>query len=282
MVDATIERGSTKVTLPLVDGQSGTPVVGTDIGKPNINIQRTGSLDPRSVDQSSGLEQYTLLGQLTGTNAYSDANTLADLIKSNSNGTELVLNIGMSEFDTDISVAPAAGQDESLALAYQPGRSQWVDVDLKLTRIDETLGGSDQSASTPTASGTGPIQISDNRRTVDLTDDIVVQRSVGRPNSPINQQPDRYPKHTDKHKTAYDAFELAYQITGDVPTEVGKIREMFGTRLRNSSLTLDFNGLFNLGSFNVVPEGSDGLRHIRPTGEQGTTLIPTINLRRVV
>lgn len=282
MATATLSRGNNSISIPLV-APGGNPLVSIDHGKPNLEIQPNGELDPRHMDNYSGLESYTILGRFTSSSAYQKAIDLADLIKSNSNGNELLLNVDMPEFDTDIKVAPAAGQEEALSIAYNPGQRDNVEVDLGLTRISETRSGHDQPASTPTATGSGPIQLTDGRTTVDLTAGITVERAVGRPKSVVRKHPsNQFPYHIDKHKMAYDSFELSFDVVQNTTTTVNKLAGMFNSKLRRNSLTLDFNGLYGLGAFNVVPQGSGALRHSRISGEQGTSLVPTVRLRRVI
>lgn len=282
MVNATLSRGSTSVDLPLV-ATGGNPLVAVDHGRPNLEVQTSGALDPRHSDFWSGTEQYTLLVRFTSSNAYNDAITLADLIKSNSNGTPLELSIPLPEFKNTIEVAPAAGQDESVSIVYNPGRRDWVEVDVALTRVSATFGGGDQPANTPKANGNGPITLSDGSNTVALERDITVSRGVGRPKSEIRRTSSaKYPRYTDKHKAAYDGFELSLEFGDNTTTKVTNIRDMFNQSLKRDSLTLDFNGLYNMGAFNVVPDGSNALRTVRSSGEEGTVLLPTINLRRVL
>lgn len=280
MANATIERNGTSVTLPLVDDQAGTPVAVRSVGKPNLEIQDTGTQQPRHIDQWSGNLQYTLLGRLTSSTAYDDAITLADLIKENGNGTPLTLNVNMSEFDSDISVVPAAGQEQALQLVYPPGTRNEVQIDLGLTRISNSQG-YDQGASTPTATGSGPIQLSDGSTTVDLTADIEVTRNVGRPKSTVRRSPSQYPWHVDAHKSSFDNFELSFQFVDNAISKVNDIASLFDQALGRSSLELRFNGIFGLGTFSVVPDGSEGIRLVRPSGETGTNVIPAVNLRRV-
>lgn len=283
MAEATISRNGTSVTLPLLADGAGTALVARDIGKPNLSVQSTGSINPRFLDFWSGNEQFTLTGRFWDSNAYSDAISLADLIKENSNGTPLTLDINISDYDSDMTVAPAVGSDAALSLSYSPGRRNDVDVQLSLVRISELRGGTDQPASTPTASGTGPIQLTDGSTPVDLVDGVTVTRNVGRPQSVIRRSPvSVYPFYIEKPKTAYDAFELAFDITSNTVSTVNDIADLFSQRLGRSPLTLDFNGLYGMGEFNVVPDGSQALRHNRESGFQGVASIPTVNLRRVL
>lgn len=282
MVDVTLKRGGTSVTIPVLDNASGTPLISKDIGKPHQNIRDSGVLNPIHDDFWSGLEQYTILGQLTSSSAYTDAITLADLIRSNSDGTPLDLDIPLNDFDDTIKVAPAAGQEQSVTIAYQPGRRDWVDIDLALTRIDPgSVQGYTQNASTPTTSGTGPIQITDGSTTVDLTEGVQVDRSCGRPNSTIRRNQGSFPRFIDNHKAATDVFEIQLEFTSNAVSNINDIVSVFSQQLGRDSLTLDFQGEFGLGAFNVVPDGSRALRHTRPSGEQATNLVPTVALRRV-
>lgn len=282
MVSAEISRGNTSVELPLL-AEGGTPLVARDIGKPNMNVYKNGVLDVRHSDQNSGLMTYTLLGRFHGSSAYSDAITLADLIKTNGNGTPLKVDIGLSEFDSNVMVAPAATQEEALQLNYPPGRRRTVEVDLGLTRISSTQGGSDQQANTPTDTGSGPITISKGSTNIEFVNDITVSRSLGRPQSEIKKTPSAdFPKHFEKSKSAYDAFDLSFQFNSDTVTKINRLADMFSESLGRRPLTLDFNGLFGMGSFPVVPSGSGALRHVRESGKKETMLVPQVSLRRVL
>ena len=284
MATATLERGGTTVSLELIE-TGGTPVASVDLGKPNLNIQPNGALDPRHIDQFANTESYTLLGRFEGNTAYDDAIALCDLIKSNVAGDETLLNVDMPEFDTDIPVAPAAGQEESVSLNYPPGQKDMVEVDLGLTRYGQLQGSytiPEQQANTPTATGTGPIQLSDGTTTVSMSRDISVSRSVGRPNSTIRTERNtQYPAFIDNGKAAYDAFELSFEFGENTGTTIQDLRDLANTRLQRDSLTLDFNGLYGMGAFSVVPAGGQALRHTRVAGEQGIQLVPTLNLRVV-
>lgn len=284
MATATIERGTTTIEITLLE-EGGSPLVSRDIGKPGQRMHETGGLDPRSNDQFAGTIQYNLVGRLVGPDAYQNAIELANLIKSHSNGSETILNIDMPEYDSDIEVVPAAGQEQAAAIAYNPGRRNWVDVDIGLTRVSQTQSGSvgsDQIEETPTATGNGPIELRYAGQSVSLTSDIVVERGVGRHNSDIEGQvPFDYPLWIDKQKSAYDAFELQLEFIENPVSKVDTLVDMFGQQLGRDAITLDFNGVYSLGEFNVVPSGSNALRHVKQAGENGVSHIPTINLRRI-
>jgi len=283
MVQATIERNNTSVGIDLLADASGTPLVVRSVGKPNQQIQSSGALDPRHIDQWSGLEQYQLTGALEGSDAYDRAATLCDLIKSNGNGTPLTLNIGMPDYETDITVVPGASQDEACQVIYQPGWRDYVEVDLALTRISETVGGLDQPAQTPTANGSGPITLNGPNNSVEITSDVEITRGVGRPQSVVRRTPEaRYPRHVEKTKAATDVFELSFEFSENTVSTTNTLVDMFTRKLGRSTLTLDFKGVFGLGAFDVVPEGSDAMRHNRRSGYAESGFIPSVTLRRAL
>ena len=275
------------LTFPILT-ESNTPQFSIDIGKPELNIYEHGELQPRFNDTRSGLENYSITSQLRGSSAYDDAILLADMIKSRQgNGEELELNVSGTNLDgyptSPVFVAPAAEQEEAISLTYAPGRTNVVDVEGSFTRVNQVRGTANQNASTPTASGSGPITLSNGTDTVELTEDIVVTRSVGRPNSPIRSTPRTHPNYTDQRKSAYDAFDIQFQMFRDGPNKALTLaRNLIQPQLGGSSLTLDFNGLFNLGSFNVVPSGSQAFRFQRIAGQKDVENAPTLSLRRVI
>ncbi len=287
MVDANLSRGGFDIDLPLI-GEPGEQVSNVTIGKPNQQIHNTGSLNPRFTDQRSGIREHQLLGRLTDSSdsgdgrkqAYATAANLADLIKSGLNGSPITLNIPLDEYDSNLSVVPQAGQDAALTLEYEPGAPANVGVQLGLSQVDRVLGTVNQTASTPTTTGSGPIQIIGPSSTIDVVQDVSISRQIGRPNSEIGTDTAELPYYTDRRKTAYDAFEIRFQ-SSDPSGTVKDIADMFTNQLANNPLTLDFNGLYGLGSFSVTPQGSDGLRHIRTTGIEGEVVIPAANLRVV-
>ena len=282
MVDVTLSRSGTSVAIPLVE-EGSTPLISRDLGKPNQEIQNSGRLNPRSQDQWSGLSQYTVVGTFDGANAYQDARDLQDLIKSHSGGSNLTMDIPLSDFESDITVAPAAGQEEACTITYEPGRRNWVGVEISLTRIDDTKGEGSQSATTPTGSGSGPIELSDGTRTIQIRSDPVVERSVGRPGSVVRRQVGQFPLFIDHRKAAYDAIDLSFRLEdSNAVTDTNEIVTMFENRLGRSTLSLDFNGLYGLGQFSVVPRGNQALRTTRVAGEEGQVRIPTVSLRRVM
>lgn len=275
---ATFTRRNKSIDIPLSADSAGAPTIARDVGKPNQSFQTNGRNNPRSADFWSALENYTLFGYFTGSSAYSDAITLSNLIKSGS-GDNATLNIPLSAYPSTINCQPAAEQEQALQLVYPPGMKDRVEVQLSLTRVSETKG-IGVSASTPTASGTGPIQLDDGTNTVTLETDTEVTRTVGRPNSPVRRSTKQHPRYIEKRKSAYDAFEIAFEKNGNAST-ITDLVGMFNTQLDRGTLTLDFQGQYGLGSFDVVPEGSNALRQVAPAGSPGQDLIPSINLRVV-
>jgi len=290
-MDATITHNGLgeSLTFPIME-ESGSPLFSVDIGKPELNIYENGELQPRFLDTRSLIENYSITSQLTGPNAYSNAIQLADIIKSRTgdNGTLTVelngTNIPDAYPTTPTTVAPAAEQERALELTYSPGRKNVVDVELQLTRVGNVNGNANQEASTPTnTEANGPITVSGSGTSVNLFEDIAITRTVGRPNSAIRGTTRDYPNYTDQRKTAYDAFDIGFQLYENGPAKVVDIaRDILGAPLGRDSLTLDFQGLFGLGSFNVIPDGSQAFRYQRIAGQKDIENVPTISLRRVI
>jgi len=185
----------------------------------------------------------------------------------------------MPEYDT-VNVVPQAGQEQALSLEYLPGGMDQVLVNLGLTQVDRVLGNVKPQANTPTASGSGPIQLIGLNNTIDLVQDVEIVRSVGRPESDLGTGIDPLPYYTDRLRSAYDAFEISFQ-SSDPSGTIKTIADEFQQQLGSKSMTLDFNGIYGMGQFSVVPAGSQALRTARTTGVEGHGSIPTVNLRVV-
>jgi hypothetical protein len=276
------------LTFPVLS-EGGSPLFSVDIGKPELNIYENGELQPRFLDTRSLIENYTITSQLTGPSAYVDAIQLADIIKSRTgNGEELTLELSGTNIPTayptsPTTVAPAAEQERALELTYSPGRKNVVDVELQLTRVGNVNGTANQEAITPTTSGSGPATVSNGTTTVDIFEDIAVTRTVGRPGSSIRGTTNTYPNYTDQRKTAYDAFDIGFQLVENGPAKVVDLaRDILGAPLGRDSLTLDFQGLFGMGAFNVMPDGSQAFRYQRIAGQKDIESAPTLSLRRVI
>lgn len=292
MMDATItHKGlNESLTFPIME-EAGTPLFSIDIGKPVLEIWESGELNPRHSDTKSRLETYTIVTQLKGPSAYQDAILLADIIKSRTgNGEELTVELSGEDIPnayptSETIVAPAAEQARALELTYAPGRTNVVDVELQLTAVGRVGGSTTQIAQTPTNTfQDGPLQISRETSSVDLSDGFTVTRTVGRPNTSIRSISRELPNYTDHNKAAHDAFDIEFQFVADGPNKATRIKnEIVAPRLGSggTSLELDFNGLFDLGSFNVVPTGSQSLRVQRIAAQKSIEQLPTVSLRRV-
>jgi len=289
-MDATLtHRGlGTSLTFPIMQ-ESDKPVFSVDYGKPNLNIYEHGELQPRTQESRSRLEQYRIVSQLIGASAYDDAILLADMIRSRTGGggEELVLSVSGNNLpdvyprDEQI-VAPAAEQASALKLTYSPGRVNVVDVELTLTAIDSVRGDANQEAVTPSATGDGPVTLSRDGTSIDLTGDLAITRAVGRPNSNIRTTTRPLPSYTDHRKSVNDSFDLDMELFGDGPERATTLaRDIVRPILGKDSLILDFNGLFNMGAFAVVPDGSQALRLSRVAGRAGIDDVSTLKLRRV-
>jgi hypothetical protein len=277
-VNVTFERRNKSVDIPLLADASGQPLLARDIGKPNLRLQTNGRINPRSADFWSCLENYNIRGQFTSGTAYEDAIKLADMVKAGASSAG-TLSIPADAYPSSVSVQPAAEQERALVLTYPPGRRKWVEVELGLTRVGDSVGVG-QTASTPTSTSSGSITLSDGTNTVNLDIDIQVERTIGRPNSVVRRSTGQFPRYIEKRKSAYDSFELTFE-KHDNAAKVTQLISMFNEQQERGSLTLDFNGTYRMGAFDVIPSGSTALRQVEPAAQEGIDVLPSIDLRVV-
>jgi hypothetical protein len=279
-MNVTLSRGTTSLDLPLLD-EGGNPLFSTDFGLPFANIRDTGgSVNPRAEDRWSAQINHTINGRFDGSNAFSNARTLAELIKQDPGGEDLELTTGFAEFSDPLLVAPQAGNEQALTLTYEPGRTDTVFFQLGLTEISVSRTQPDRTFSTPTANGSGPIQLKAGGNTVDLDPNISVERSVGRPNDSATKTLNELGRYIYKHKVTFDEFSLSFEMTDNLTSQLQTIADnIFKQSLGRDGITLDFNGLYGYGSFDVLPTGSAPIRYQRLAGRTGQVTLPTIDLR---
>lgn len=281
-MDATLSLDGQSVAIPLVE-EGGEVLIARDLGKPETNLRSTGALFPRSQDQWSGLQNLTLVGRFTGSSAYDKARTLFDIVESDFGNDELTLDVPLSEYPSNMTVALSAGSDQACSVTYPPGRKTDVGVSLNLTRVGRVLGTGDRSASTPTATGTGPIEYRAGGATTEITRDVTVERTCGRPNDVVRAEPGTaLPYYINKPKSVTEVLSLSFEFADNPVAQIDDIvSTTFEARFGRSSVTLDFNGVFGLGEFSVMPVGSAPFRHARRAGYEGQSRAPTLNLSRV-
>lgn len=279
MAVVTLSRGATSVDIELV-AEGGEQLLSTSFGKPSVNVRKSGgTLNPRVTDNWSGLENFNIVGKLYD---YQTSHDLADLIKSAST-TPLELEIPQDAYPSTVTVAPAAGQDAALSLSYPAGRKDFVDVNLNLTRVGDVLGIADQQATTPTATGTGPVEVRVNGTTIELpTEGLSLERTVGRPNDAVRRvpsQPD--PRYEVKAKTTSDVFTFAFETVENIPATLNALTDnIFRTQLGRGGVTVDFNGVLGLGEIKAIPVGSSPFRQVHQAG-RGWVTVPTLEFRRI-
>ena len=280
MAVATLTRGSTSIEIPLQE-EGGEILVSSSFGKNEVDIRRSGgTLDPRTNDRWSGLQNFEIAGKLFD---YETSHDLADLIKSAS--TEpLELTIPSDLYDDNITVCPSAGSDSALGLNYPAGRRNIVDVSLTLTRVGPVQGVGGQQAQTPRASGSGPVQIRIGSTTVDLpTAGLSLERSVGRPNDVVRRRPSQSdPRYQVKPKVTSDVFTFAFETLDNIPETLNAITEnIFRDQLGRGGVTIDFNGVLGLGAIEALPVGSSPFRQVHQAG-RGWVTVPTLEFRRIL
>lgn len=279
-VTATLERNNVTVDLPIL-AEGGDLAIARDFGKPNLRMQTNGRIDPRSMDQWAGQQSLNIYGQFIGESAYTGVRKLSNFIKSSTAGRDTTLSIPLDRYPDSMLVAPSAGQDVALSVEYPPGQRNWVPYELTLSRVSQIVGSGSMQARTPTAIGSGPVELSGPTNTIELTTDISFTREVGRPNSETTKSTNSYPTYTEHQRSAFDAWSLGFEEIDNADQITQQMAQMFSQQLGRDSLTLDFNGIFGLGSFNVIPQGSQAMRQVESVGESGVMEFPTVNLRVV-
>jgi hypothetical protein len=249
-------------------------------GKPEVNVRASGgTLNPRVNDRWSGTETIKIVGKAFES---ATAHDLADLIKSSSTDP-LTVAIDAPEYPDTIRVAPAAGQSGALTLDFPAGRKGLIDVDLSLTRVGDIRGIGGQQATTPRASGDGPVTIRFPRENIALpTADLSLSRSVGRPNDAVRREPSvSDPRYQVKNKVANDVFSLSFETLEDIPATLNRLTdEIFRSRLGRNGLAVDFQGVAGLGEIRAIPVGSSPFRQVRQAGRR-TVTTPTLEFRRI-
>lgn len=280
MANVTLSRGGTSVDIPLVE-EGGEQLLTTTFGKPEVDIRQSGgTLNPRAIDNWSGLETYQLVGKLFD---YQTSHDLADLVKSAS-GTPLTLEIPLDEYPDSVRVAPAAGQDTALTLTYPAGRKDMVDVTLSLTRVGDVFGSVTQSATTPTTTGSGNVAIKAGGNTIQLPSaGLSIEREVGRPNDVVRRQPNTAdPRYEVKPKVTSDVFTFSFETIDNIPSTLNAITDnIFRTRLGREGITIDFDGAFGLGEIQAIPVGSSPFRQVHQSGK-GWVVNPVLEFRRIL
>jgi len=120
---------------------------------------------------------------------------------------------------------------------------------------------------------------------VTLTNGLDANRQVGRPSAELRKTTAAdLPKYLDKTRSASDVFDLSGAfLTGTPEEDAHTLRQdLLGTPLGRDWLTLTFeNGVWGLGTYNVVPVGSRAGRVTYSFGETGIVRVNALTLRRV-
>jgi hypothetical protein len=204
-------------------------------------------------------------------------------MKAHSGGTATTLDIPLPHFEDSIEVFPAAGQEEALSLEY-PSGAGYATVDLSLSRVAGVDGTSSGfRADTPRTDGDGPVVLSRDGTSFTFSTGATIERALGRPNVDVRARYTDYPKVTDQRTSSYDAFSITLASERNAAQRVRKLRDMFRQRTGLSTFTLSFNGVYGMGEFTVMPQGSAALRNVHTGGRDDNEdmSVPEIALRVV-
>jgi hypothetical protein len=155
-----------------------------------------------------------------------------------------------------MTVAPQAGNAGALSIEYPRGYTDYTTIQLQLTQISTSINAPSRAVNTPTASGTGPIELIANGNVVALDTDVSVSRSVGRPNDSMTKSLSDLGRYIYKNKVASDNFSLSFQLTDNIQSKLNTItNDIFRTCLILESfdvfqrvlLQSDINGVQDMG-----------------------------------
>jgi len=278
-MNVTFNQGASSVSLPLID-EGNTPLFISDFGKPNQTIREgMGTIDPRVTDEWSSLRNFNMVGKLFD---YDEAIDLADMFKSIFKDVDMTIQPNLPEYEDEIKAFAQAGNGQALSLQYDPGYKDYIQVEASVTQYGEKLGEHpDAVYNSPRQTGNGPVQLKVAGKTIDLGTDLTVTRTIGRPSDVFRGRPGTaYPVFVGKAKSATDRFSIGFQKLSDGVDAMNTItKEVFEVPLGRNGIGLDFNGIFRLGEFTVVPEGSASFRQTRRAGENEVIIVPTLDLR---
>lgn len=282
MAQATLSRGSTSVTFDIL-GQSGDLLVARDVGKPTAEEHEVGREDPLVRDDQSAGDTWTVIGMLQGSNAYADAQTFAeDLIKPRAtSGTPLQLDLSDLPNRSTYDVAPASGS--AATLTYAPGQRQMVGVQVQVSVVSATWGGTLQTQSTATPDAGSGIKLERSGTSVTISDGLEVTRKVGRPNAKLRPATDDLPILNDKADPAEDVFEISGRLNASAASDAQTLEEtIVRPRLGDDTLTLHFlSNEFGLDAYTVHPTGSQAVRTSFSAGQTGEVGVPRLKLKVV-
>lgn len=127
------------------------------------------------------------------------------------------------------------------------------------------------------------ITLSRGSTSITLEHELDVERATGRPNSELRSTPSKLPKYIDKNRSASDVFEISGQLVTGTPEQDAKtlIEDIIEPPLGRGNLTLDFGGLYALGSYDVVPTGGQAGRISYSAGEKGIVRVSGLTLQVV-
>lgn len=281
MATATLSRGATSIDIPLRE-EGGEILLASTFGAPETQIRESGgTINPRVNDRWSKLQTFEITGRFED---YGETHDLVDLIKTTSTAeAPLELAIPGDVYPDSVTVAPAAGQDSAVTVQYPAGRKNDISVSLSLTRVGTVNNAIEQEATTPRATGTGPVEVRIGNTTVELpTADLSLERTVGRPNDVVRRQPSTAdPRYEVKPKVTSDVFTFSFETLENIPDTLNALTDnIFREQLGRRGVTVDFNGVLGLGEIEAIPVGSSPFRQVHQAG-RGWVTVPTLEFRRI-
>lgn len=128
------------------------------------------------------------------------------------------------------------------------------------------------------------IVISRGSTSITIDNALEFERTVGRPESVVRRAPNQSdPRFIDKRKAATDEFSFSAELKGsNAHSRAETLREsIILPPLQRNGLTIDFNGTYGMGSYEVFPFGTTAVRMLTSAGDANVVVLPDITLRVV-
>jgi hypothetical protein len=279
---ATLSRNGTSVDIDLV-GEGGDLSVARDLGKPNLDVNAVGAENPIHQDYQNAQDVWTVIGFLIGSNAYSDARTLAEDIIKPRLSSALTLDLSDLPERSTYDVVPA-GQS-ACTLTYVPGTVDIVGVQCSLPVVSTVQGGT-QNSTAPGSPGSGDgikLTRTDDSTSVTLSRKLTLTREVGRPELQLNPTNGELPIAIDENAPAADTWQLSGALVSSATATASTLEaDLLRPRLGDAAITLEFLGnQWGLQKYQTIPTGTQSLRTALSAGANGVVDVPTLELQSV-
>lgn len=280
MTEITVTKGGNSVTFEIYEEPAGM-LFARDIGKPEARIYRVGREAPRTTDHRAPMESYLVVGQIVGSDAHDDARVLAeDIVGSHSGGNAATLdlsNVSGLESETVTFFG-----EQALQLHYPPAQPDWVSLQMQASIVRDVIGGGSVPSASSSTSGSGPVTLTRGGDSITIVNNLDIERRVGLPSTTSRHDSGSDPYAVEPNRAPMRTWEITGMWNTNAATNQNTLVEtILKPQLGYGSLTLDFNGIYGLGSYEVASPFAQSARVSWSAGEEGMVWINALKLLEV-